>query len=195
MCLAKSKDKYQEISRTLRLMCDTVPDMIWAKDINMQFIFVNKEVCKTLLNVEDTSFPIGKTGLFFAELERGKHPDVLEWYTFGEICERSDQFVINTKTPGHFEEIGYANGKYLHLSVNKAPIIDETGKMIGIVGCARDVTEHRLLEDKVLHSKLKYRAILDNLQDGFIQTDKDCKICFISISALEILGYTSWKTY
>jgi len=46
------------------------------------------------------------------------------------------------------------------------------------------------LEEKVLKSRNRYRAILDNLQEGFYQTDREGKIIFVSQSALEIFGFT-----
>ena len=190
--LATSEVKYKEMFRTLKLMCDTNPDMLWAKNMNKEFIFANEEICKTLLNAKDTEEPIGKTDLFFANRERNLHPDDPTWHTFGELCQDSDQVIIDNQTIGHFEEIGNVKGKFLFLSVNKAPIIDNN-KMIGIVGSGRDVTEHKSLEKKIEKSKLKYRAILDNLQDGFIQVDRNGVICFVSVSALEILGYNHYK--
>ena len=190
--LAANEAKYKEQTRLLRLMCDTNPDMLWAKNMKEEFIFANEEICKVLLNAKDTEEPVGKTNRFFANREREAHPEDPNWHTFGLLCKNSDDVIIETRKPAHFEETGNVKGQYLVLSVNKAPLIDND-KMIGIVGSGRDITKSKELEQKVLKSKLKYRAILDNLQDGFIQVDHKGIICFVRVSALEILGYTSWK--
>ncbi len=77
--------------------------------------------------------------------------------------------------------------KWIHWS-NRA-IFDEDGNIIEYQSIGFDITERKCLEEKVRKSRNRYRAILDNLQDGFYQTDKDGNIIFVSYSALEMLGY------
>jgi len=58
----------------------------------------------------------------------------------------------------------------------------------------KDLTERfqkRKIEEDLKISEKRYKAILDNLQDGFYQTDKDDNIIFVSCSALEMLGYVN----
>ena len=156
--LRRSEEKYRELSRMLRLMCDNVPDMIWAKDLNKRFIFVNRAICDNLLHAADTDEPIGRTDMFFAERERNAHPDDPEWHTFGEICRDSDAVTMDAGVSGQFDEYGNVRGEFLFLSVHKAPFFDENGKMIGTVGSARDVTRIRVLEER-LHQSQKLEAI------------------------------------
>jgi len=141
--LRKSEKLYQDLYRTVRLMCDNVPDLIWAKDMGKRFIFVNKAVCENLLNAKDTDEPIGKTDMYFADRERRSHPDDQEWHTFGEICADSDSVVMKSRKAERFDEFGNVKGIYLHLDVYKAPMWDEHGEMIGTVGCGREVTRER----------------------------------------------------
>jgi len=79
--------------------------------------------------------------------------------------------------------------KWIHWS-NRA-IFDEDGNIIEYQSIGFDITERKCLEEKVRKSRNRYRAILDNLQDGFYQTDKDGNIIFVSYSALEMLGYVN----
>ena len=170
-----SETKYREMFRMLRLMCDTNPDMLWAKNMNKEFIFVNEETCRALLNAKDTNEPIGKTDLFFAQRERAAHPDDPEWHTFGELCQDSDQIVIDTQAPGHFDETGNIHGKYLWLSVNKAPIIDNC-EMIGIVGSGRDRTEHKEMEKKIVLQSQMYEELegeLTMLSEGILKINNE----------------------
>lgn len=142
--LSDNEKKFRDISRMLRLMCDNVPDMIWAKDFDKRYTFVNKSICAGLLNASDPSEPIGKTDMFFADRERALHPDDPYWHTFGEICWDSDDIVMETGVPGQFEE--YGNVKEVpFLDVHKAPFYNEQGEMIGTVGSARDVTKKKRL--------------------------------------------------
>jgi PAS domain-containing protein len=52
------------------LMCDNVPDLIWAKDLERRFLFVNRAICEKLLIAGDTAEPLGKDdmSLLFGKL-------------------------------------------------------------------------------------------------------------------------------
>jgi two-component system, cell cycle sensor histidine kinase and response regulator CckA len=155
--LRESELKYRELSALLRMMCDNVPDMIWAKDLEKKYIFANKAICRDLLNAVDTEEPVGKTDLFFAERERRSHPDNPQWHTFGELCQDSDQATIAAGIPMQFDEYGDVQGKYLFLDVHKAPFINTDGEMIGTVGSARDVTERKNVEQE--REKLQFQFL------------------------------------
>ena len=175
--LIESEQKYRELYSILRLTSDSIQDMIWAKDMNKKFIFANKAICERLLSAKDTEEPLGKTDLFFAERERKKHPENPNWHTFGEICQDSDEVIIKTKKPARFDEFGNVKGKYLFLDVFKAPLLDETGKMIGIVGSARDMTEEKKKEKKQkdllekLSRQAEYLKVIDEASTLLLTTD------------------------
>ncbi|MBE1426327.1 PAS domain S-box-containing protein [Desulfomicrobium macestii] len=155
--------KSRQLDTMLRLICDNVPDMIWAKDLEKKYIFANKAVCETLLGACDTSEPIGKTDLFFAQRERARHPDNPDWHSFGEICRDTDQITIDSACAQQFDEYGNIAGKFLFLDVRKAPLFDETGAMIGTVGSARDVTVQKRMEKELEAGNVALRAILDSI--------------------------------
>ncbi len=131
----------------LRLMCDNVPDLLWAKDLNKRYLFVNQAICDMLLCARDTMEPIGKDDMFFTTRERNRHPDDSEWHTFGEICRDSDSIVMESGEAGRFDEFGNVRGEFLFLDVYKAPFRDESGRIIGTVGCGRVVTDERRMAE------------------------------------------------
>lgn len=147
--LKESEITYRNISRMLRLMCDNMPTMIWAKDLQKRYIFVNKAVCGDLLSAVDTDEPIGKTDIFFAQRERSRYPDNPKWHTFGEICRDTDQITMDAGKPMQFDEYGNVQGKFMFLDVHKAPFIDENGVMIGTVGSAQNITEYKEAESQI----------------------------------------------
>ncbi len=144
--LKKSEAKYRSAYSLLRSLCDNVPDMIWAKDLEKRYLFANAAICRDLLNAADTEEPIGKTDLFFAQRERSSHPGQEHWHTFGELCRDSDTATMEAGHPMQFDEFGNIRGQFLYLDVQKAPFCDEHGAMIGTVGSARDVTAVREME-------------------------------------------------
>jgi len=140
-------------------MCDNVPDMVWAKDLDEKFIFANRATCQKLLSATDTDEPIGQTHQFFADRERNAHPDQPAWHTFDEICITSDEIVMKTQCPQRFDEFGYAEGKFLYLDVYKAPFWNELGEMIGTVGCGRIVTQEKEREAERQRTEVELQEI------------------------------------
>ena len=182
----RSEKQLHELSNLLRLMADTVPDMIWAKDINDNYLFANKAICDHLLMCDDAAEPIGKNDLFFAlrERQRGHR------HTFGEICLNSDEIVKESGKPGRFLEDGLVRGQYLMLDVHKAPMFDATGTIIGSVGTGRDVTrDMQILEEKRAADE-RYRLLAENVRDIIWTMDAGLQINFVSPSIKDILGYS-----
>ena len=188
--LRESEAKHRSASDLMRMLCDNVPDMIWAKDLQKRYIFANKAICANLLNASDTSEPIGKMDMFFAERERTNHSDNPQWHTFGEICRDTDAITMDAGTPQQFDEYGNVQGKFLFLDVRKAPFIDENGKMIGTVGSARDVTVAKVLEQKLRESEDRYRLLYDASHDAILLTVPDGRILSANPAACRLFEQT-----
>lgn len=186
----ESEAQFRSAYSLMRMLCDNVPDMIWAKDLDKRYLFANKAICGNLLNAADTDEPIGKIDMFFAERERALHADNPEWHTFGEICRDTDAITMDAGTPQQFDEYGNIKGKFLFLDVHKAPFIDENGKMIGTVGSARDVTFVKILEKQLQESESKFRGVFEFSPMGIVIVEKETnKFLKANASFLEMLGY------
>jgi PAS domain S-box-containing protein len=187
--LKANETKFQSLYSLMRLMCDTVPDMIWAKDLEKKYIFTNKAICRNLLNAADTDEPTGKNDLFFAERERICHADDPEWHTFGEICRDTDQITLDAGTPQQFDEYGNVQGEFLFLDVRKAPFLDEQGKIIGTVGSARDVTQSKQMESELRESEAFNRGLVENLPDYIAVYGLDGNLLYVNPASARILEY------
>jgi PAS domain S-box-containing protein len=64
--IRRSETRSATLASMLRRMCDNVTDMIWAKDLDNQYVFANRAMCR-LLNATDTSGAVGRTDIAFAE--------------------------------------------------------------------------------------------------------------------------------
>jgi len=165
--LRKSEEKYYELYTLMRLMSDTMPDLLWAKDLNERFIFTNKAICDILLNATDTSEPIGKTDMFFALRERESHPEDPSYFTFGESCVDSDKVTLQEMKEMQFDEYGNIKGKLLYFDVHKAPLFNNEGKLIGVVGSGRDNTEKKKVLEELILAK-KHAEESDRLKSAFL---------------------------
>ena len=179
-----SEQRYKDLYRMVRLMCDNVPDMIWAKDREKRFIFVNRAICEQLLNAKDADEPFGKTDMYFAGRERQAYPEKTDWHSFGEICTDSDDAVMQNKSAQRFDEFGNVRGKFLFLDVHKAPFWDEDGRMIGTVGCGRDVTREKKLAKEHKGAEQELARYRENLEK--IVEERTAKIQELEQQRLEI---------
>ena len=187
--LRESEQRHKSLYLMMRLMCDNAPDLIWAKDLERRFLFVNRATSEKLLMANDCEEPIGKGDMFFVEREREKHPDDPNWHTFGEICIDSDAVVMNTQTSARFDEFGNVKGEFLYLDVYKAPFLNEQGEMIGTVGCGRDVTMERTLAEALRVNEERYRLVVEKAREGIMVTQEGL-IRFVNPAIGQIMKYT-----
>ncbi len=197
--LRESEAKYRELYSMMRLMSDNLPDLIWTKDMEGKFLFVNKACSEILLNARDTDEPIGKTDIYFADRMMKSHPEIPDYLSFGIKCIESDLTVLKTRKPMRFDESGNIKGEFLFLDVFKAPFYDENEDIIGIVGCAKVVTKERQMEKTLQESEEQYRSLTNALPQFIYRLDKDLKYVSANkayckaygISSKEIKGKTS----
>ena len=168
----------------LRLLSLHLPDMLWVKDLDGNYLYVNKAICDGLLMAKDIYEPLGKNDVFFAKRERELHKERPDWHTFGELCFNSDQMVIENNKAMRFEEYGNIKGEMLYLEVYKAPFYDKNGNVIGTVGTGRDITdlkktqlrlEESLKQQQLQQEQLEFQAthdVLTNLPNRILFHDR-----------------------
>lgn len=185
--LIESEQRTQALYTLMRMVADNVPDLIWAKDADKRFLFTNKAACEKLLMATDTDEPLGKDDLFFAQRERNRCPENPQWHTFGELCQDSDAVTLQRGCASQFEEFGNVQGKPLFLDVRKAPLMGENGELVGVVGCARDVTGEHEAQEKLRVAA----AVLANSSEALILSEASTNFIVDTNPAFtKITGYT-----
>ncbi|MCL4551136.1 MAG: PAS domain S-box protein [Bacteroidetes bacterium] len=137
------------------------PDSIYFKDLKGQFLRVSNATAKKLgcPRVEDL---IGKTDY---DIFGPEHAGA----TF-----KDEQQVIKTGRPiiGKEEREDYPDGRITWASTSKMPLFNSEGNIIGVFGITRDITERKLIEEKIKRNEELYRALFENSADGmFLMTD------------------------
>jgi len=144
-----------------------------------------------LLNAKDTDELIGKTDVYFGNREKESHPGNPDYHTFGGTCAASDSAVLENKRPQRFEESCNIKGKFLILDIYKAPFLDEKNNIIGIVGCAKDVTKERQLEEEHRRAEEELAIYQDQLEELVKKRTRDLEAAqeeLIKRERLSVLG-------
>ncbi len=177
------EERYHQMFSMFRLMSDNTDDFLWAKDMDDNYTFVNKAMCDRLLIANSVDEPIGKAFEFFARREREAHPENPDWHTFNNNYKSTDSLNLSERNSKQYDLSGNVQGKFLFLDVYKAPIWDERGNQIGIVGTARDVTHTKQLENEKTAALEQLLKSEENLLRIDAEKDK-----FFSIIAHDLRG-------
>ena len=119
----------------LKTMIDNVPDRIYAKDTESRFIMCNKALVQRM-RMESLDDILGKTDFDFVP------PELAAQFRADEVSVmESGQPIINREEP-----IDSPDGRLRWNLATKVPLRDSQGKIIGIVGLGREITEIKLAE-------------------------------------------------
>ncbi len=122
----------------LRTIIDAIPDFIYIKDKQSRFIAANKKT-SDIMKAKNQSDLEGKTDFDFYTKEIAQF-----FYDMEQKVVKSGNAVFNQ------EEIGFdRDGNERVISTTKVPYYDAEGKIIGIVGVGRDITEMKEFQEKL----------------------------------------------
>ena len=137
--LNDERTKRKEEQRITTTVLDHLPDMLWAKNLDGQYILCNKAFREQFLYGLSWNEIKGKTDIELANLFKSKVGE--DNHTFGELCASSDDVIKATEEAKKFLEHGLIDGRMLRLIVNKAPVYNLKGEFFATCGNGRDVTE------------------------------------------------------
>lgn len=147
----KLLEEVQNEKKLLRTLIDIVPDAIYIKDEFGRKMVTNQADLR-IMNAVDELEILGKTDL---EILSGK---------IAEIGYSDDMEVIKTGIPILLKEDLFTavNGEPLWLLSSKIPIIDSEGKITGLVGVGRNITQEKKQTEALILSESKYRNLFEN---------------------------------
>lgn len=134
--LIEITDAMEHYKGLVETIGETVPDMLWCKDLHGKYIYANKAIREGLLFDDN---PIGKTDIQLAKAAKARFGETE--HTFGEKCFNSDVVIKETGVKQRFLESGKIKGRMVYLEVYKAPFIVD-GEVVGVAGVGRDMTEY-----------------------------------------------------
>ena len=169
--------------RLLRTVIDNLPDSIYAKDAAGRKILANpanvKNVrCKTEAEV------IGKTDFdFFPK-------DIAEKFQADDQKVFGGQPVINRE-----EYFLNAEGEKHWSLTSKLPLRDLNGKIIGLVGIGRNITQTKQVEARLAYEQELFHTLLDTIPDNIYFKDRASRLIRASKSKVEATLQTVRDSY
>jgi PAS domain S-box-containing protein len=163
----------------LNTLLQSIPDLIWVKDINGTYLTCNK-MFESFFGATAKEI-VGKTDYDFVDRE------------LADFFRKNDKNAIEVGKPFSNEEwVTFAsNGNRVLLETIKAPMYDSKGITIGVLGIGRDITDRKRSEERLRQSENQYRTLIQSMPDGVYRSTPEGKFIEVNDAMVRILGYDS----
>ncbi|MEM2147916.1 MAG: PAS domain S-box protein [Candidatus Bathyarchaeia archaeon] len=172
------EENLQKINTTLQALIQAIPDIVYFKDAERRNLIVNNAFEK-LVGLKREKI-IGKTD------EQIFPPDL------AEQCRKSDEEVLKKGVTLRVEEqtADKKRGTRFFETI-KVPIRDREGKIAGLIGVSREITERKIVEEKLREREEFFRSIAENSSDGIAIVNENQKIVYANDELAKITGYST----
>lgn len=158
----------------LRALLYTIPDLIWLKDTNGVFMSCNSAF-ERLYGAKEAEI-VGKTDYDFVDKQQAD-----------SFREHDRKAMLANKALSNEEWFTFADDGYRGLfETIKAPLTDANGRVIGVLGISRDITQRKATE-------LKLRMLstaIEQSPTSVAITDTAAQIEYINSAFTKEAGYT-----
>ncbi len=166
--------------KLLETLMNNLPDSVFIKDTQSRFILGNATVCQ-IVGVHSSKDLEGKTDFDFFPRE------------LAQRYFEDEQELVNTGQPliDHEEPVAFANGTWRWFWTTKTPIVDHNGKIEGIIGIGRDITERKRMEEALEQERTLMRTLIDNIPASVYIKDTSYRKILANNADLLYMGKTS----
>jgi PAS domain S-box-containing protein len=134
----RAEQELERSARLLRTIIDTSRDLIYIKDTESRFLVASQAVAR-LLGAPTADDLIGKNDYDFFPYELAH-----KYYTDEQKIIQAGKPLIDIEEPSV-----YPDGRQIWLSTTKIPYRSPDGKLEGILGIGRDITERKRTEQRM----------------------------------------------
>lgn len=164
----------KESEERFRAIFATAQDSIFIKDRSFRYAQVNPAMER--LFGRPAAEIIGKTDL-----------DLVGAADTARI-RKQDRRVLDGKVVKGIHAV-QVQGEPIKFHYIKAPLHDEAGKIVGICGIARDITDLKQAEAALEESEERFRMLFDHVPDAYILADMQGEIIDCNQATEELAGY------
>lgn len=143
----------------LHTLINTIPDLIWLKNVNGVFLACNQRY-ELFLGANEKDI-IGKTDYDFVSPEQAD-----------SFREQDRQVVSSSLALVNEEPLTFAADGYCGLfETIRTPMLDSFGNIIGVLGIAHDISGRKRAEKLISDSENKYRTLVECAGDAIFLAD------------------------
>ncbi|MFW9902405.1 MAG: PAS domain S-box protein, partial [Candidatus Thorarchaeota archaeon] len=89
------------------------------------------------------------------------------------------------------ESLTLIDGKHTWFQINRIPLHDPKGKVVGLLVTYEDITIRKNAEQKLKESEEKYRGILENIKETYFEVDLEGNFIFFNDAFSDLIGYSN----
>ncbi|MFT6985192.1 MAG: diguanylate cyclase (GGDEF)-like protein/PAS domain S-box-containing protein [Psychromonas sp.] len=173
LIMARKYKNLQQSNHHLQTLINSIPDLTWVKDKDSRFLLVNKQFYQAFgLPKEDI---IGKT-----DFDLSNDPERAQSYYEDDLRTMQTEIIFRTE-----EQITGSDGSVAWAETIKVPVFDQHNRVIGTAGMARDITQRKDAEQKLLH--IAYHDDLTDLPNRIFFKQKLNKLLSLNNCAVAVI--------
>jgi len=158
----------------LEAIAQSSSDAIFAKDLQGRYVFYNRAACQDVGRTRDDVLGRTDAELFDAD--------------FAAQVAANDRAVLDSGRTQVFEEqVPGVHGTHTNLCA-KGPLRDADGRLMGLFGVSRDVTEMRAAERALRESEAHHRTVVASLSEGVVVHDPAGQVIGCNPAAEQLFG-------
>src|SRR5664280_1302555 len=174
----QAEETLQNERLLLRTLIDNIPDSIYSKDLACR---------KTLANLTEVRYMGAKS-----------EADVLGKDDFGlypkELAEKffaDDQLVMQTGEPvlNREEYILDEKQQKRWLLTSKLPLRNQEGRIIGLVGIGRDITDRKQAQEETQRERAFFDQLVETAPEGIAIADPQGRVMRVNAEFVRMFGY------
>ncbi|MGE5659793.1 MAG: PAS domain S-box protein [Actinomycetota bacterium] len=138
-----------ESNNILQSVIESTDDAIFVKDIHSRYVLVNSNIINVFGKQKSEMIGVSDADLFPPELAR-KLVEIDRKILQLGVAETTEEVILDSQ------------GRVRTFLTTKSPWRDREGKIIGVVGMTRDISERKVAEAVLYEQKQTLRTIIDN---------------------------------
>ncbi|MDP6389965.1 MAG: PAS domain S-box protein, partial [Alphaproteobacteria bacterium] len=175
----RAEKALRESEARFRAILDHAPMAIFLKDVDGRFVFINKKNEEWYGFTNEEAAGRNSFDFFPADVARR--------------ISNHDREVLGSGEPlTEKRVIPRADGSLQICWIQKIPLRNESGEVVGLVGMTVDVTEQKRAEQALRGSEARFRDFAETASDWLWETDTEGRFTFVTDAFYEVSGLRSW---
>lgn len=174
----RAEDALRKSEEQYRSLINNMQDAVFRADLDGAILFTTPSAARILgaASIEDIIGLNIASDFYYTPEEAYQHMETMRKQ--GQLS----QFEITLRRRD--------NGKPVVVSANIQFTYDQKGNIVGIEGAYSDITKRKRAEEALRTSEEKYRTILENITEGYFESDVRGHFTFVNDAACALTGYS-----